>query len=209
MHIDVAQYIGSLTREVSTRPYEGKPARVVTVARRYDTSQADLWEAITSAERIPRWFLPITGDLKPGGRYQLQGNAGGEILTCAPPRHLKITWEYGGEISWVEVRIAKDGAGSTLTLEHATHGGDEHWNQFGPGATGVGWDLTLVGLSQHMTTGSAKTAEEGMAWMMSENGKAFVRASSEAWGRAHVVSGADQAAAAAAVSRTTAAYTGA
>ena len=96
MNIDVKQDIGNVTREVSTRAYEGKPARVVVVSRRYDTSPADLWEAITSADRIPRWFTPITGDLKLGGRYQLQGNAGGQILICEPPRHLKVTWEYGG-----------------------------------------------------------------------------------------------------------------
>lgn len=209
MHIDVTQDIGTVTREVSNRAYEGKPARVVAVSRRYDTSPADLWEAITSADRIPRWFTPITGDLKLGGRYQLQGNAGGQILICQPPRHLKITWEYSGEISWVEVRIAKDGSGSTLTLEHISHGGDEHWNKFGPGATGVGWDLAILGLSQHLATGSAKTAEEGMAWMMSENGKAFVRASSEAWGRAHIAAGVDRATAEAAAAQTSAAYTGA
>jgi uncharacterized protein YndB with AHSA1/START domain len=209
MHIDVTQHIGSSTRDVSTRSYEGKAARVVSVSRHYHTSPADLWDAITKADRIPRWFLPVTGDLKPGGRYQLQGNAGGQILICEPPRHLTITWEYGGEMSWVEVRLAGDGAGSRLTLEHFSHGGDEHWNQFGPGATGVGWDLALLGLSEHTAAGSAKTAEEGMAWMMSENGKAFVRASSEAWGHAHVAAGTDQATAAAAVARTTAAYTGA
>ena len=209
MDIDVTQHIGSSNREVASRNYDGKPARVVAVSRRYDTGPADLWEALTSAERIPRWFAPITGDLKLGGRYQIQGNAGGQILGCEPPRHLKITWEYGGDTSYVEVRIAKDGAGSRLTLEHAMHGGQDHWNQFGPGATGVGWDLALLGLSLHAATGSAKTAEEGMAWMMSENGKSFVRESSEAWGRAYVASGADAATAAAATSRTTAAYTGA
>ena len=74
---------------------------------------------------------------------------------------------------------------------------------------GVGWDLAILGLSQHIATGSAKTAEEGMAWMMSENGKAFVRASSEAWGRAHIAAGADRAMAEAAAAQTTAAYTGA
>ena len=44
-----------------------------------------MWDAVTSAERIPRWFLPISGDLRLGGRYQLEGNAGGEVLECAPP----------------------------------------------------------------------------------------------------------------------------
>ena len=59
---------------------------MVVASRSYDTDIDDLWEAITNAERIPRWFLPITGELRLGGRYQLQGNAGGTITACEPPR---------------------------------------------------------------------------------------------------------------------------
>ena len=44
--------------------------------RTYETTIVDLWDAITSAERIPRRFLPISGDLRLGGRYQLEGHAG-------------------------------------------------------------------------------------------------------------------------------------
>ena len=44
--------------------------------------------------------------------------------------------------------------------------------------------------------------------MMSDNGKSFVRESSDAWGAAAIAGGEDAAAAQAAVSRTTAAYTG-
>src|SRR5882724_8555264 len=29
------------------------------------------WDAMTNAERIPRWFLPISADLRLSGRYQL------------------------------------------------------------------------------------------------------------------------------------------
>jgi uncharacterized protein YndB with AHSA1/START domain len=207
MHIDIAQHIGATTREVSSRMHNGKDARVVVVSRTYSTTPDDLWNALTSAERLPRWFLPISGDLRLGGRYQLQGNAGGQILVCEPPRALKLTWEYGGQTSWLDVRIAGHADGSLLTLQH-TMFPDDHWKQFGPGATGVGWDLALLGLGQHIDTGSAKTAEEGMAWMLSDNGKSFVHESSEAWGAAAIAGGEDAAAAKAAVSRTTAAFTG-
>ena len=207
MHIDIAQHIDATTREVSSRTHNGKDARVVVVSRTYSTTPDDLWNALTSAERLPRWFLPISGDLRLGGRYQLQGNAGGQILVCDAPRQLKVTWEYGGQTSWLDVRIARHADGSLLTLEH-TMFPDDHWKQFGPGATGVGWDLALLGLGQHIDTGSAKTAEEGMAWMMSDNGRSFVRESSDAWGAAAIAGGEDAAAAQAAVARTTAAYTG-
>ena len=208
MLIDVTQHIGAITRQVSARDLDGKPARVVSTSRTYDTTPDDLWDAITSAERLPRWFLPVTGDLRLGGRYQLHGNASGEILVCDKPRHLKLTWEFAGNTSWVEVRVAKHGSGSRLTLEHLFPV-DAHYDQYGPGATGVGWDLALVGLTQHVAAVTGFTAEAGMQWMASENGKSFVRGSSDAWGRANVAAGTDEAIAAAAVAQTTAAYTGA
>lgn len=207
MHIDITQHIGAVTREVGRRSQDGKDIRTVTASRTYETRPDDLWEALTSAERLPRWFLPISGDLRLGGRYQLQGNAGGEILICEPPRHLKITWEFGGQVSWLEVRIARHGAGSRLTLEHSMPV-DDHWKKFGPGATGVGWDLALVGLGRHIETGEASTAEAGMAWMMSDNGKAYIRESSDAWGAAAIAAGETPDTAKAGVSETTAAYTG-
>ena len=73
-------------------------SQLVIATRNYDTDIDDLWDALTSAERIPRWFLPISGELKPGGRYQFQGNAGGKITRCEPPRLLSVTWEYGAEV---------------------------------------------------------------------------------------------------------------
>ncbi len=206
MRIDVAQHIGAITRDVSSRSQDGKDARVVVASRTYPTTADDLWNALTSAERLPRWFLPITGDLRLGGRYQLQGNAGGEILICEPPRHLRISWEFGGQTSWVELRITKHGAGSRLTLEHTLFV-DDHWKKFGPGATGVGWDLALVGLTHHID-GAMANPEAGMAWMMSDNGKSFIRQSGDAWRLADIASGEDAGLAGAAASRTTAAYTG-
>jgi len=160
MEIEVAKQIGAVAREVASRDYEGKPARVVVASQTYSTTAEDLFEAITTAERIPRWFMPITGDLRLGGRYQLQGNAGGEILICEPPTHLRVTWEFGGETSWLEVWIeAVSPKSARLTLEHVAYVSDERWNQFGPGAVGAGWDLALVGLTLHIETGAPKITE--------------------------------------------------
>ena len=209
MQIDVAKQIGAVTRRVTTRNHEGKTANVVVAERTYQTTPEDLWEAVTSAERIPRWFLPVEGDLRLGGRSQLKGNAGGTIQACEPPRHLRVTWEYGGGMSWVDVRIEPDARGSALlTLEHIAYE-DDHWTKFGPGATGVGWDMALMGLDRHVETGAANDPQEGMAWMMSEEGKSFSRQSSDAWRDANIAGGADPETARAAADRTTAAYTGA
>jgi uncharacterized protein YndB with AHSA1/START domain len=210
-NVNVIGYIGAVIREVRNREYEGKPARVVTATRTYNTDIDDLWEAITSPERIPRWFMPIQGDLRLGGRYQLIGNAGGTIKRCEPPRFVAVTWEFGGGMSWVEVSLSEDPKGGTrLELEHIAHLDDTKlWDQFGPGAVGVGWDLALMGLGLHIERGGQVADHaKAEAWMASPEGKDFVRRSSEDWCRASIAFGTDKVAATEAAKRTTAFYTG-
>ena len=108
--IDVTQQINTVRRTVGTRTLEAGEARVVTISQSYDTDAADLWDACTNIERIPRWFLPVAGDLQVGGQYQLEGNANGTILTCDPPRAFTSTWECGGDVSWIEVQITSEGS---------------------------------------------------------------------------------------------------
>ena len=105
MMIDINEHISAVRREVGTRTLEAGEARVVTLTRTYGAPVDDVWDACTSVERIPRWFLPITGDLRVGGRYQLQGNAGGVVERCDPPRSFAATWEFGGDVSSIEVRL--------------------------------------------------------------------------------------------------------
>ncbi len=78
-----------------------------------------------------------------------------------------------------------------------------------PSATGIGWDSGLLGLALHL--GSAvdgPTPEEGLAWMMSDEGKAFTRASAKEWEGAHLADGADPEVAARAAAATAAMYLG-
>lgn len=209
MKVDPSAYIGAIVREVARREYEGKPARVVMASRSYDTTIEDLWDALTSAERIPRWFLPVSGELRLGGRYQLEGNAGGEIRRCEPPRLLDVTWEFGGGISWLTVTLSDDpGGGTRLKLEHIAPVEGDFWDRFGPGAVGVGWDLALMGLALYLASGAAVDRREAEAWSASAVGKDFMRRSSEKWGEASIRAGTDEAAARAAAARATAFYCG-
>lgn len=206
---DIASLVGAVTREVRNREHEGRPARVIIASRNYDTTIGDLWDALTNVERIPRWFLPISGEFRLGGRYQFKGNAGGTITKCDPPNHLAVTWEYGSDISWVDVRLeVRASEGVHLELEHVAHVDDTRWDQFGPGAVGVGWDLGLMGLARHLSSGAALDPQAAAAWSASSEGKNFMRLSSDDWQRASIASGTSDAAAAAAAARTTAFYTG-
>jgi uncharacterized protein YndB with AHSA1/START domain len=207
--IDVLRYIGLVTREIHTREYEGRPARVLLATCAYDTTIDDVWDAITNSERIRRWFLPISGDLRLGGCYQLQGNASGQITACDPPRMLDLTWEFGGQVSWVQVRLTeRSDGGTSLRLEHIAHVPDDLWNQYGPGAVGVGWDLAMLGLGRHLETGAAVDPQQAAEWPTTEVGKDFVSRSSDEWSRASIAAGTQEAAAREAAERTTAFYTG-
>jgi len=211
--MDIAALVGAVDREVVDREHDGRPAHAVVATRTYDAPIDDVWDALTDPERIPRWFLPVSGDLRLGGRYQLEGNAGGEITACEPPRHLAVTWVFDETVSWLDVQLAADADdpdGTTrLRLEHIVPDND-HWDEFGPGAIGVGWDLTLVGLGRHLQTGEAVNADgEFETWFATPEGKDVLRLSSDDWCRAAIAPGTPKDVAEARAARTFAAYTGA
>ena len=143
--VDVQAQVAAVTREVASEEIDGFPSRVQTLAQTYPSPIDDVWDAVTTAPRIARWFLPVSGDLALGGRYQLEGNAGGVVQECAPPSggraHFTATWEFGGGVTWLTVRLTAEGADATrLELEHVARTEDVpegFWEMYGPGATGV------------------------------------------------------------------------
>ncbi len=165
-----------------------------------------MWDAITNGERLARWFVPVTGDLRLGGKFQVQGNAGGEVLACEPPRLLRVSWILGEDASEVEARLSEADGQTTLELVHSGVTRAHNWDEFGPGAVGVGWDMTLHGLGLHL--GGGQRPADPMGWMVSAEGRAFLTACSEQWGEAFLAAGADPADVAAKVAHTTKAYTG-
>ena len=200
-------HLGAVERSVSSLERDGQPARAVTISRCYATTAEDLWDAVTNGDRIPRWFLPISGELEPGGHYQLEGNAGGKITACERLSHFALTWEFGDDASWVEVSLSDEGNGSArLTLEHTARL-SEHWDEYGPGATGVGWELGLIGLAVHLEQPTEPMPDEA-AFAASSQGKALIAGSSDGWARAAIAAGTEPGAARAAAGRTTAFYTG-
>jgi len=210
IEIDVDHQIKAVSRKVEPRTIDTGEAHVVTISQGYDTDPADLWDAVTNIERIPRWFLPISGDLTVGGRYQLEGQAGGTVLTCDPPKNFTATWEYGGNVSWIDVSVGADGPDrARLLLEHIIPvDGDDIWREFGPGAVGMGWDSMLLGLALHLRTGEAIDPSSGQQWLGTEEGRRFLTLSGEEWYAAGVAFGVDPADARAMADRCLAAYSG-
>jgi uncharacterized protein YndB with AHSA1/START domain len=148
--IDIASQINAIDRTVERLPAaDGAGERVRVLMRRgYDAPVGDVWDAVTQPDRIKRWLMPISGDLRVGGSFQLEGNAGGEVLSCEPPRLLRVT--FGGPTSIVEVRLhARSEDDTLLELEHTV---PIEMAQSGAGAlyVGPGWDGALLGLGMFL-----------------------------------------------------------
>ncbi|GAA4586282.1 uncharacterized protein YndB with AHSA1/START domain [Actinoplanes octamycinicus] len=206
--IDVTEQINNVRRTLGDKTLEAGEVRVLTISQVYDTDLDDMWDVVSNPERIARWFLPVSGDLHEGGKYQFEGQAGGTITRCDKPRSVAATWEFGGQVSWVEVRLIPEGDGRTrFELEH-TAPIDEHWDQFGPGAVGIGWDMAVWGLANHLAAPESPLDKEAaMAWMLSDDGKRFMKLSSDAWAAADLALGTDPADAERRAAATYAAYT--
>ena len=207
--IDIAREIDAVQREVGTGRLAAGEAHTITLRRTYDAPIEDVWDALTTPERINRWFLPVSGDLRLGGTFQFEGNAGGSIVACDRPRRLLVTWGMGpaedaASASEVEIRLTRDAAETTtLELVHTAIVPDEMWQMFGPGAVGVGWEGGALGLALHFTGG---TIGDVAAWPYSDEGRAYYTASSERWGAANLAAGADPDVVAANIAATTQFY---
>src|SRR5512141_2843137 len=75
---DLIAELERVRRAVGSETAGDGRAHVVELRRVYGAPIPDVWDVCTNPDRIARWFLPIGGDLRLGGRFQLEGNAGGE-----------------------------------------------------------------------------------------------------------------------------------
>ena len=178
--MNIADEINKVIRQI---PTSGEAHQVV-LERVFDTDAADLWNACTSEERLSRWFEPVRGDLAFGGRYMLtRSGTEGDILRCEPPRHLAVTWEYQGNVSHVDVDIipAMETRSVLRLIHHCPP--DDHWETYGPAATGVGWEESLRALSLYLAGDPRCAPDEMEKFASTSEGQELTRRASEAWGR--------------------------
>lgn len=207
MSFDPVAAAGLVTREVRSGSRDGTATRIVIARRSYLADQTGLWDALTNADRIPRWFLPVSGDLSVGGRYQLEGNASGVVERCKEPESFAVTWEFGGMLSWLEVTLTPAGDRTALELVNEQPLDPDRWAQFGPSAVGVGWDLSLMSLGRHLDGGARRNPREAAAFPASPDGVEFIQAAAAAWADAAIANGDEAGSAQQAAARTAAFYT--
>lgn len=210
--MDVAHEVAAVRRSVERVERRGRPAWALIAESQFAAPPSRVWQAVTDQQELSTWFLPVRGELGLGKRFELQGNAAGTVLACEAPQALLTTWEYNHDTSWLEVHVRETGSGSesepgsVLTLVHTAHVPDDAWAHLGPGAAGVGWDLTLHSLHRHLAPADGAAFGAG-AWSAAQ-AREFHDLASQAWAAANISAGADGATARAAAARVTAFYTG-
>jgi uncharacterized protein YndB with AHSA1/START domain len=126
----------------------------------YDTDVDDLWNAVTTPERLGRWMAPYRGEFRLGGRWEAIGSDGGvycagEVTACDPPDGFTTTWQVRGEqTTELVVRLEREGDHTRLRLRH------EGVTDEGYGA---GWHSYFEALAAHLAD-PAGDQTEGDTW---------------------------------------------
>ena len=139
--------------ELQRRTIPSGEARVAVFTRSYETTVEDLWDACTDPERLRRWYVPVSGDLRRGGTFEQVNMGSGTILACDAPHLLKLS--LGGGVDEIEVRLSagpQDGT-AILELQHATtldshHIGGQKYDAIF--CMGGGYYPRLQALDQHL-----------------------------------------------------------
>ena len=194
-------------RQVKTLSHTNQSLRMVELSVDFKISTQILWDALTKADKLERWFQPVAGDLRLNGRFQIENNASGVVESCEEGQYFSLTWEFSENISWVRVSFTQPSKGLTrLTVSHTMNFSD-HWLRYGPGATGVGWELSIYALAEYLKQPEKSKFDE-LAFVSSPTGRQLVEHWSLAWAKAGIASGTDSGHALDAANRTTAFYLG-
>jgi uncharacterized protein YndB with AHSA1/START domain len=105
--------------ELRRRRIAAGEARVAVFKRTYEAPIEDVWDACTNPERLCRWYVPVAGELRVGGRFEQAMMGSGEIVRCEPPHLLALSLGRGADE--IELRLSERDQGRTmLELQHAT-----------------------------------------------------------------------------------------
>jgi len=112
--------------------------------RSFAAPLAQVWEAVTTSQRLARWIGTWSGD-PASGTVQLQMNAEGDdvppetyqILECISPRRLVLHAEDDLGIWDITLELSEVGAATTLTFSQVIH------DRTVLDSVGPGWDYYL------------------------------------------------------------------
>lgn len=164
----------------------------VVLERTVMESVPTVWAALTEPDRLARWYGPVEGTVASGSTVRFpRSGAEATIEICDHHRFFNLAWDPQNDGGLVQVSLTKVQEGTVLTLRH-TLPRNQHWDQYGPAAVGLGWDGMLLALSFYLQGDDRLAPEDQQAFSAGEEGRAFTKRSAEAWKDAHVKAGADE-----------------
>ena len=166
---DVPKHLGAVTRSVESTTHDGRPAKVAVATRTYPTSPDDLWDALTDPERHPPLVRcpsrATSGSAAASSRGQRRRRGARPATRPTPPRpHLGVRRR---SCRWVDVHARRlsddvDDAASCGTRPSCSdHGPLGHVR---PRRRRLGWELSLIGLAEHLTSARPMNPSEVEAW---------------------------------------------
>lgn len=133
-------------------PIEAVPGRSAEGMIEIDAPPERVWRALTEARELERWF-PLEAKVEPGEggtvymswKNEFAGTS--NILAWDPPRHLRTSWEWGGQVT----DYLLEGRGGRTTLRVVTSGFPEggSWDEWIEG-TRRGWTFELTSLRHYL-----------------------------------------------------------
>ncbi|WP_344351246.1 SRPBCC domain-containing protein, partial [Catellatospora coxensis] len=78
----IAAQPDSVARTLTVDVADGLRHTAQSLTQTFPASLENLWEACTDPERLGKWFAPVAGHFRLGGRYVVEDNAEGTITAC-------------------------------------------------------------------------------------------------------------------------------
>nr|WLE93520.1 Polyketide cyclase [Streptomyces sp.] len=147
---EMDRWLGAAERETGEGTIGELAGCSVRIRRSFPAPVKEVWAACTTKPRIDTWFLPVTGELRVGGRYQLESYAEGEITRCEAPDFLSVTMAIQGAPGEARLRLRESSAGETvLEFEHTMVADAALWSAIAP-EIGSAWEVALRYLERHL-----------------------------------------------------------
>ncbi|MFV2179244.1 SRPBCC domain-containing protein [Actinomadura sp. LOL_016] len=115
---------------------------------------ARVWHALTDPDLLARWLMPNDFEPSVGHRFtfatrpvpsaDFDGTVHCEVLEIDAERLLRISWAGGGLDTTVTWRLAPEGTGTRLFIEHRGFDLDDPAQQFAFKGMGSGWRTNVL-----------------------------------------------------------------